>query len=596
MVWQANVAKFVAVITCLVAGVVALSSLAITRDPRGPETGDQTGVSWTAVWIVRLTAGVLMVVVAGIFYERQALSEKLPKFPRAGRKRDLPLLLVLILPLIVPVVHLGYQMTVVVLLLWLLLTRLAKPLSKLRGVAALDGVVCVVLSLVMLRAGPTSDYGPARILVACYAGAVGALFPGITIVASLVYAPKLARLACWSYALAALHAATVIIQAVGNYVYQVLDDQSPVYSNEQCFPAWDSVLGVFMNASSKAIRGIKRSDGMGTSLPPCAVEETLFGYVGPPCDPIKWYVVLISFLLGLWLAAAVTLQTFWKQPVRVAPSEDEDTRARKVKKVANAKKAAAGALVVLLIGILIPGYYTFWLCPDEGNVRSMPAVEVVLPNTSTTTNTTTTISSTTTSSSSSTWTSTASSTVSTTTTDTTTYTGSTMSATFVSNSTNDTNGTNDTIAEAPMCDDKLPSVDMSGPAPAPPPRSGCRCGESPAHPFWAWMAVPAEQLASTWCDIGNAAPVIIFIFLYGMHCYVCSMMYEQLSLYTIKEREIAFHKKMTKLRVKAFKKGVSIEQLTKESKNNNIQWWKESERDDSPKPVAELGEERLFNV
>lgn len=107
--------------------------------------------------------------------------------------------------------------------------------------------------------------------------------------------------------------------------------------------------------------------------------------------------------------------------------------------------------------------------------------------------------------------------------------------------------------------------------------------------------MPAEQLASTWCDLGNAASILCFSFVLCIHLYVWSLAGEQLAKYEIKEREIAFKQKQHKLRKKALKQGVSVDDLAKAEKAKaQIVLWHESKRDPLPKPVAELGQDRLF--
>lgn len=609
MVWQASVAKVAAFLSCAVAGIVAFVSLAITKDPKGPDAGEIEGASPAAVWIVRFASGMLLLVIAGLFYEREALGEKLPKIPQEGMKRNVPFIIPVLLLIVIPVVHLVFALSVIALGVWFILTRLQTTVARLRAVALYDGLILIGLSLVLLRAGPSDQYRVSQVIVSLYAFA-GGLLPGLAIACTFGYSPGLTRFTRLCFVLAAMHAVAVVLQAIGDFVYQVIDGLEPVYTRDQCFPALDSLLGVIMESTAGALVASSASKIGSGPLPGCPAEA----WSGIPCDPIKWYVVLVAALAGSWLALVVATGTFWEQPVRVAPGDDALAQRRRVRRRSCAKGAVAVALFLYLAGVVIPFHWVFWLCPDEGYGRPvLEAPETTRWFNSTTSTTITDTSTTTTTTTTTITTTTTDTTTSQTTTSTTTKT--TTSTTLVSststtstpdvweigttvpteNETTTPNATNATFIAGPTCDERLPLVvDPFAPAPS---RLGCRCVEPEQVRFWAWTQIPTEQIASTWCDLGNIGPVLVFLFVYCIHGYTWSLAGEVLAKYEIKEREVTFKKHQEKIRKKAMSQGMTMDAATKAAQaESTIVLWKVSPHEELPKHVAELRKERMFNV
>lgn len=450
-------------------------------------------------------------------------------------------------------------------------------MPKLRGVAVFDAALCIVFSFLMVNVGPTTDYGTARSLVAIYAGIGGALVPGCAILISFTHTPRLAWCVVYAYVLLCLHAGAFLMQALGNALYESIGDNSGAYggSNSTCLPKLDSPMGMLLGALATIPQGDPFT-GDATLAFPCMVIHPEPWY-GPGCSRIGLNVVGLAFAMGLWTTSALTFRICWKVKARVQPEEVPAGRSgskgtRRKRKRSRARRLCLATLVMSGAALVVLAYLVFWACPADEPYLTAP-VNISSSTTNTTTTTVLTTSSTTT------------------TTTTTTTSSNESNVSFnesnVTNATNETNGSH--FVES--CAEDMPPLVLPWTGP-PPPLPGCRCGDAGARSYWAWTAVPAEQIARTFCGFGDWASAAFGFFMYCCHSFACSLTFLQARLYSDREMDKVHAQKLAKIRLKARTQG-----RIEEEKEDKIVLWQEAERDAYPTPEFEVGSgERYFNV
>lgn len=127
-------------------------------------------------------------------------------------------------------------------------------------------------------------------------------------------------------------------------------------------------------------------------------------------------------------------------------------------------------------------------------------------------------------------------------------------------------------------------------------RPGCQCGEPGSRGYWAWMLVPTEQIASTWCGFGEWAPITMGMFLYTTHGFICSLVLERARQYSEKMRVRAFKKHLRKVRKEMARNKKATFADANKAEGSTIVLWKEAPKDDLPRPLHEIYGDRIFSV
>lgn len=596
LTWQGTLVKVVAAITCVGIIVIAAVVAVTTASQLGYQSGDAGNVpvvNYAAVWLVRIAVAAVLVLFALLLMERMEKETFSARGPTCGwiqmccapgeahsrsaaaKPAALWFCVVLALVLCVPLSHLAFAMIVLAVILAIILARRPEPMLKLRGVAVFDALLCLFTSLLMMRVGPTGDYGMARALIAIYAGLGGALLPGLAWLISLVFAPRLAWISWALYVLAGLHAGSIVMEAVGNLVQEALDGVGDVFTLDHCFTVLQSPIEAFLHVLATIPARHQYSGGVSM---PCTQNTAPLNVAGT-CDRIGFEVVALCFAAGLWAAIVVAFQVCWMVPKRVGPAIAEDVAARSI---LSRKFSSAGigviprcqarglcAVVLVILGVIFAGlgYLVLWRCPSG----SAPAVVAstsldqvrVARNQTSTTQAGFIVALTFTRTSSSTGTRTATSTATTT--------------------------TNETV-EHPCGDQDLPLAAVQVP-----PRAGCRCSEPGSRGILAWTAVPNEQLASTWCDLGQWASVCVGFFLFCCHAINASLVFAKARSYSDTQRQRNHARRVAEVRQKLRLNKGSFDATAKKDEVGLV-LWKEAPKDPLPQPVAEIGDTRIFNV
>lgn len=218
---------FRTLVVVVVLGFLALAALV------GTSAGD-FHVPWldsVLVPSITILATALLLLVAGVFKDREELEEKLPS---CSIMKVLVALGFLVFA--VPVLHLGFAVGCICLVLSLA-TAMATNKRRLAIVAVCDAVVCLFLCEVMRRAGAYEEGGVAQAILGAYAF-LAVMMPLFLLTISASREPAdpliLANLTWRVYALAASHAFCVSLASLMLLVSDNIDDTHDGFDQGFC--------------------------------------------------------------------------------------------------------------------------------------------------------------------------------------------------------------------------------------------------------------------------------------------------------------------------------------------------------------------------
>jgi len=121
----------------------------------------------------------------------------------------------------------------------------------------------------------------------------------------------------------------------------------------------------------------------------------------------------------------------------------------------------------------------------------------------------------------------------------------------------------------------------------PGPKVRCDCSGAFDRGLWGPVSATAEQIASGWCNLGMAAPIMCGLAGFLIHSFACSMAVEH---FTASEHRVTMRALVTS-QVRPVDDGEG-----EVEHNQAVVAWSEAPRDDNPKPVAQFGTNRMFSV
>jgi len=597
--WQNALAKGVCAVTCFGLLLTALAAIIISARRAGPDANEPM-LEDMAVPIVLLVAVVLLLFMAGVLKEREALKEKLPKCTLFRSS------LVLVLgALVAPPMHLGFGILMLLAVLGFVVSLAGPKIGpRLCGVAVCDAALCLALAEVSRRGGAAGDLLQARLMLFLY-GTIGAvLLPCFSMLSTVAYLPKVSWASVAGYTVLGLHAAVVFLQGLAELMRTSISGGEVDYGGGACIrSSVQSPLGVLLSSLRSSSR-IPRYDGPAPPPGPCPTLDEVNALAAPDptkviaCDSMDYGPLVFFILLGVFLVCIliVALAVF-KPSKQVVPQDAVEVRSKtKWKRLCFTLFAVVGAGLVALTGTLC------LTCPAEAVAVAAPAAAASIADASggNVTNSTGNVTpsainaSTTpipggrllqaasTSGTSTTRIENETSTSMTRTTSTRTFTTMTSTSTSTTSTTSAT-----TVYVPPIICPRIEASVLVAAAP----EGSCGCDSFGARGIGGIVSVTAEQMALTWCEIGSMAPLLLGLVGLGVHGFASSVAISQYNVHNAEAARIAFFRGAA-----ARDHDNEADAADKKKEGSSIIGWQQAPADPFPEPLVELGLCRVFSV
>eukprot|EP00929_Paragymnodinium_shiwhaense_P014880 TRINITY_DN122860_c0_g1_i1.p1 TRINITY_DN122860_c0_g1~~TRINITY_DN122860_c0_g1_i1.p1 ORF type:complete len:677 (-),score=139.04 TRINITY_DN122860_c0_g1_i1:165-2195(-) len=324
--WQNNLFKVAGL--AAVAGMFLMLGLGVAAIVL-PHTGEAKEVREIAKPVVLASLGTFLLLLWGLFKERQGLAEKIP----TCNWRHVAIV-GSIVAFAVPVLHLGFLVGIGCTLLYAFSVMPSLEV-RLRRVAVCDAVCSVIFVEVMRRAGGWEWEGAsqtAKTMLVAYS--LCALFwPLCLALVSVFDLPRIARLSWLFYNAYAAHAGAIVLMSAKIYLDEIFADDGGEAGVGQkgCIRSTIlSPLGVILLGFRAANQNGDYSGPPKTGIPqePCLADDT--GAAAVVRRMIKSAggveAVVVCVLTSLWLWALITAHIVYPIQFRVAPSDAQQPK------------------------------------------------------------------------------------------------------------------------------------------------------------------------------------------------------------------------------------------------------------------------------
>lgn len=600
--------------------VIAGAAVTVTQ-LQGVDPNQQLGQ--VAVPFILAGSGALLVLLLGVLLEIEVIRAR---FPHWTKRRAI--ILLVLCGVLMPILNLIFWVAIYVVAVTWLLSKVStqttvkvaaagfteavasRATPRIAAVAISDAVLCLCLTEVLRHAGSAGDYYSARAMHLIYGGIPGGMLPALAIIASLSYRPKLSFFVVFFYIVCALHSIGVALQGLFMTVSEAFNNGAGTdFGGGRCIRSLvPSPLGLAIDAVIAFGRQSKY-DYTGPQRIPCPsshLSTDVLPTVLQVCDDLYFGLECFLVLGGLYVAFVNVVYTLWDRGYfnskRVSPSETMRGTSsiglgslaslrsfREFRKGYGLGRPAIMALVCIFVGgggLAAMGIYQALPCtePIPIELRGLPPSPAPTPIHRNASNF---------SSFNSSFRRLASNT-----------TKTSVNFSNSSNSSNSSNGSNSTL----LGSGNVTNIISTGCqfAAAPPPVAPvetriCGCHTGWLRGWYGLIAVPAEQMAIMWCNLGYWASVLLSSLILIMHGLAAGMVLAALRVFEAEEvekaRRIAQH--TFELRAAACGR-TSIEAAAPSTApsafEQQITVYREARQDEFPHPTIQIGTNRIFSV
>lgn len=211
----------------VVAGLGVAFTVVIIINALVLDTSDRGGLQQIGSPVVCVAAGAMLLLIAGVCKDVETPKSCCPKCSRLRTGGFFVLLC-----MVVPLSHLAFTLAIAgVVLAWLV--SIEGVATRLRVVAVVEVILGLILTELIRRAGAWSDGYTGGIILATYA--FGSLFlPALLVFGTVGERPRVARASCIGCAIAALHAAAIVLSGVASLFTTFLSNQGMSLHDERC--------------------------------------------------------------------------------------------------------------------------------------------------------------------------------------------------------------------------------------------------------------------------------------------------------------------------------------------------------------------------
>jgi len=485
MTWQTALVRVAVVVACCGVLMVLGAAAMVAASPEGPRADRAKSFKPIALPVVVVTFLAFMLLVVGIFREREKLAERLPQV--TGKRI---LIAVVMLLLVFPIFHLGFALCACLIGL-AALTLLPTQEWKLRGIAVCDGLICLFLAAVMTHAGHMGDFVAASALLGIHTTLFTTVLPVIALLVSVKYLPRLAQLTCAGYMLAATHSVAITLQALHTLVSENTGGIKKDFGGVRCLRSIAaSPSGLVLGWISAALEA-DPYEGPRQAPDPCAAAAPVSSNASAAtCEPLGFDKLFFFILVGAYILACVVACTICPFESRVVPEDVASPKSGMLHCLCKLGRSVTRLIVLatLVVGAVLVGWIgSLALRCSESSAAHATSV--------------------------------------------------------VTTSAAPSSGGNCTTTPAAVIAAQAVSTTV--------PMASCQCEDSGTQGMEAWLVVPVEQLAATWCELGTWAAMWIGLLLYVVHSYACTLALSRAAQYSAKaellKRRAKFMAEPTKL-------------------------------------------------